>query len=99
MIAPLAKFIDWSAIQVRSLLMPPLDPQNPRLEQAIEFLKGPEFIPAESQPAPIEFKGPVHFQCTSPRPCEFAENSVVPGRIYRCLDRWREKPAIILLHG
>ena len=99
MIAPLAKFIDWSAIQVRSLLMPPLDGQNPRLEQAIEFLKGPEFIPAESQPAPIEFKGPVHFQFTSPRPCEFAENNVVPGRIYRCLDRWREKPAIILLHG
>ena len=55
MIAPLAKFIDWSAIQVLSLLESPPNAQGPRLEEALQFLKGPDFIPAESQPARVEF--------------------------------------------
>ena len=55
MIAALAKFIDWSTIQVLSLLEPPPNAQGPRLEEALEFLKGPDFIPAESQPARVKF--------------------------------------------
>jgi hypothetical protein len=48
MIAPLAKLIDWSAsqvvwgIRVKSLLKLG---RNPRLEEALQFLKGPNFIP------------------------------------------------------
>ena len=55
MIAPLARFIDWLAIQVLPMLCPRDDERNPRLEEALHFLKGPDFIPAESQPARVEF--------------------------------------------
>lgn len=102
MIAPLAKLIDWSAIQVLTMRTPPADGRSPRLEEALQFLKGPDFIPAESQPARVEFKpdeSGLHFRFPTPRPCDFAENNVVYGRLYRCADRWQERPAIVLLHG
>ena len=98
MIAPLAKLMDWSSIQVMTLMMPANAP-NPRLEEAVQFLKGPDFVPTESQPAQVEFHGPLHFRFPTPRPCEFAENNVVHGRLYRCPGRWQERPVIILLPG
>ena len=70
-----------------------------KLEEALEFLNGPDFIPAASDPARIEFDGPRHFTFPTPRPCEFAENNIVYGRLYRCAERWQERPAIILLDG
>ena len=60
MIAPLAKFIDWSALQVvfafwlRSVS---LSQSKWKLEEALEFLNGPDFIPAASAPAQMEFDG------------------------------------------
>jgi pimeloyl-ACP methyl ester carboxylesterase len=98
MIAPLAKFLDWASIQAATLMMPAND-LNSKLEEAIQFLKGPDFIPAESQPAEVEFDGPLHFRFPTPRPCEFAENNVVHGRLYRTSERWQERPVIILLPG
>jgi len=70
-----------------------------KLEEALEFLNGPDFIPAASDPAQIELDGPRHFKFSTPRPCEFAENNVVYGRLYRCAERWLERPVIILLDG
>ncbi len=102
MIEPLAKLIDWSVLQAVSMLMPRLDVRNPRLEEALDFLRGPDFIPAESQPAKVEFKAgksSLHFTFPTPRPSEFEENNIVPGRLYRCAGRWQERPVIILLHG
>jgi len=102
MIAPLAKFIDWSAIQAVSVMMPSDSMQHPRLEEALEFLKGPEFIPDESQPARLEFdpeESGMHFRFPSPRPGNCAENNIVHGRLYRCGERWQERPVVILLHG
>jgi pimeloyl-ACP methyl ester carboxylesterase len=98
MIAPLAKFIDWSAIQAVSLMMPTHD-SDARLEEAIRFLNGPDFIPTDSQPAQVEFDGSVHFRFPTPRPCDSPENNVVHGRLYRCSEPWQERPVIILLHG
>ena len=98
MIAPLAKLLDWSALQLMTLMMPSLE-HDPRLEEAIQFLKSPDSIPAVSEPAKIEFNGPVHFTFPTPRPCDFAENNVVHGRLYRCPERWQERPVIILLPG
>jgi pimeloyl-ACP methyl ester carboxylesterase len=129
MIAPLAKLMDWSSIQAAVLMMPAHD-LNSKLEEAIQFLNGPDFIPAESQPAqvlpgrgkspdlPIRFRlrrggsypdggatrtgqyaPDLHFTFPTPRPCEFAENNVVHGRLYRCAGRWQERPVIILLPG
>ena len=99
MIAPLAKFLDWSAIQAVTLMMPSDFTQPPRLEEALEFLKGPEFIPDDSQPAQVEFNGSLHFRFPTPRPCEFTENNVVHGRFYRSGEQWQERPVVILLHG
>jgi len=108
MIAPLAKFIDWSALQAVSL---PLElklrlgrgpsAQGPALdlEQALQFLSGPDFIPADSRPAPVQFDDALHFRFPTPRPCGFAKNNVVYGRLYRCGGRWQERPVILLLHG
>jgi pimeloyl-ACP methyl ester carboxylesterase len=99
MIAPLAKFLDWSAIQAVTLMMPPDCMQRPRLEEALKFLKGPEFVADDGQPAQVEFNGPRDFRFPTPRPCAFSENNVVHGRFYRCGERWQERPVVILLHG
>src|ERR1039458_6411002 len=95
MIAPLAKFLDWLAIQAVTVMGPPDSMQPPRLEEALEFLKGPEFIPGDSQPAQVEFNGPRDFCFPTPRPCEFTENNVVHGRFYRCHERWQAPPAVV----
>jgi dienelactone hydrolase len=102
MIAPLARFIDWSAVQALTVLELNNSGQNPRLEEALQFLKGPDFIPAESRPAQIVFSPDEtgrHFRFPTPRPGEFAENNVVYGRLYRCAGRWQDRPVIVLLPG
>lgn len=98
MIAPFAKLLDWSAIQYVALMMP-ANISNPRLEEAVQFLKEPDFIPAESQPAQVEFNGLLDLRFPSPRPGNYPENNIVHGRLYRCTGRWQERPVIILLHG
>jgi pimeloyl-ACP methyl ester carboxylesterase len=101
MIAPLAKFIDWSVLQMASAVFGLKHAPRPKwkLEEAIEFLNGPDFIPAASDPAQIEFDGPLHFKFPTPRPGEVEENNTVYGRLCRCAQRWQERPAIILLDG
>ena len=56
-------------------------------------------FPAASDPARIEFDGPRNFRFPTPRPCEVEENNIVYGRLYRCAERWQERPVIILLDG
>jgi acetyl esterase/lipase len=105
MIAPLAKLLDWLAIQLvwgrrtKSLLKLHNHSPNPKLEEALQFLKGPDFIPVESPPARLEFTDAQNFRFPTPRPGEFAENNVVYGRLYRWAERWQKRPVIILLHG
>ena len=98
MIAPLEQLIDWSSVQVMTLMMPAKEYEW-RLEEALRFLKGPDFVPTDSQPAQVEFNGPVHFRFPTPRRCDFSENNVVHGRLYRCADAWQERPVIVSLHG
>jgi len=69
-IAPLAKFIDWLFIQKTCRRMPPIDGRTLRLQEALQFLKGPDFIPAKSQPARVEFdpdKSGLHFRFPTTR--------------------------------
>ena len=101
MIAPLAKLMDWSALQVAAMLpsIRKCARDDSKLTEAIEFLNGPNFIPAESKPAELEFKSNIHFTFPSPRPCEFAENNIVHGRLYRRAKDWQKFPTLILLHG
>ncbi len=65
----------------------------------LEFLNGPDFFPAASDPARIEFDGRRHFRFPTLRPSEDEENNIVYGRLYRCAERWQERPVIILLDG
>ena len=101
MIAPLAKFIDWSALQAAAMLpsIRKCAKGDSKLTEAIEFLNGANFIPAESKPADPEFTSNIHFRFPSPRPSECAENNVVHGRLYRRAKDWQKFPTIILLHG
>jgi pimeloyl-ACP methyl ester carboxylesterase len=101
MIAPFAQFIDWCVLQVWavSISARKCDKGNSKLAEAIEFLNGPNFIPAESKPAELEFTSNIHFKFPSPRPCEFEENNVVHGRLYRRAKDWQKFPTLILLHG
>ena len=101
MIAPLAKLMDWSALQAVAMLpsIRKCARGDSKLTEAIEFLNGPNFIPAESKPAELEFKSKIHFTFPSPRPCEFAENNIVHGRLYTRAKDWQKFPTIILLHG
>jgi len=98
MLAPLAKFIDWSALQVvfafwlRSVSM-----SKWKLEEALEFLNGPDLIPVASDPARIEFDGPRDFKFSTPRPSDDEENDIVYGRLYRCAKHWQERPVMILV--
>jgi hypothetical protein len=101
MIAPIAKFIDWSVLQVAYAVigMRHAPKAEWKLEEALGFLNGPDFIPAASDPARIEFDGPRHFTFPTPRPGKVEENNIVYGRLDRCAERWQERPVIILLDG
>ena len=100
-IAPLAKFIDWYSLQVAALLpsIRKCARGDSELMEAVEFLNGPNFIPAESKPADLEFNSNMHFRFPSPRPCAFAENNIVHGRLYRRAKDWKRFQTMILLHG
>ena len=60
-IAPLAKFIDWYSLQVAALLpsIRKCARGDSKLTEAVAFLNGPDFIPAESEPAELEFKSKI----------------------------------------
>ncbi len=103
MIAPLAKSIDWLALQAFWMLrlksVRKWNIADLKLTEAIELLNGPDFLPVESKRAQVEFKSKVHFRFPTPRPCEFVENNVVYGRLYRRAKDWQKSPTLILLHG
>jgi pimeloyl-ACP methyl ester carboxylesterase len=101
MIAPLAKFIDWSALQMAYVVarLRHAPESKWRLAEALEFLNGPDFFSAASDPARLEFDRRRHFRFPTPRPSEDEENNIVYGRLYRCAERWQERPVIILLDG
>src|SRR4051794_31238150 len=98
MIAALAKFIDWSVLQLAYAVIGLRHAPRPKwkLEEALEFLNGPDFIPAASDPARVEFDGKRRFQFPTPLPGKFPENNIVYGRLDRCAQGWQERPAIIL---
>src|SRR3954470_17087221 len=108
MIAPLARLIDWSVLQIAHAMLPQFvrreaaNERELKLEQAVQLLNGPNFIPGESQPAQLDFVPGTsggRFRFPTPQPCGFAENNVVHGRLYRCAEAWQESPVIVLLHG
>jgi hypothetical protein len=63
-------------------LMMPAKEYDWRLEEALRFLKSPDFVPIGSQPAQVELNGPLHFRFPTPQPSEFPENNIVHGRLW-----------------
>jgi dienelactone hydrolase len=99
LIAPLSKLLDWVAIHLAAASMPETDGRGARLDEALQFTRSLDFIPAQSAPAKIEFAGGGEFRFPSPRPSPFPENNIVYGRLYQAAGPWQKRPAIILLHG
>ena len=99
MIPFLCQCIDRVAIHFAAARMPKPDGRDLHLDAAQRLLQNLDFSPAKMNPAAIEFAGPSNFRFASPRPTAHAVNNVVHGRLYRCDDRWRQKPVILLLHG
>jgi len=91
MIAPLAQFIDWYALQVAAMLpsFRKCAKGDSKLTEAIAFLNGPNFIPAESNPADLEFTSNIHFKFPSPhranlqRTTSFTDAFIVAEKIGR----------------
>jgi dienelactone hydrolase len=99
MIPFVCRWIDRTAIRFAAARMPMPDGRDLHLDEAQRLLQNPDFFPAETKPAAIEFDGPINFRFASPRPTAHAVNNVVHGRLYRCDDGWRQKPVVLLLHG
>src|SRR3989442_15846420 len=68
MIAALAEFIDWYALQAAAMLpsIRKCARGDSKLTEPIEFLNGPDFIPPKSRPAELEFTSKIHFIFPSP---------------------------------
>ena len=56
MIAPLAKFIDWSVLQPNSLHRPPFSGQDVGLEEVLKLVDGPDSIPSERRSHGLELE-------------------------------------------
>src|SRR5438552_2810050 len=47
----------------------------------------------------LTFTSETHFHFTSPIATPWPVNNLVSGRLFRCGANWRERPAVILVHG
>jgi dienelactone hydrolase len=97
--AALARLVDRAAIFLAAARMPQLDGRDQRLSEAQQLIASPDFIPAGVEAAKVQFTGPNQFQFATPLPGPFAQNNTVPGRFYRCAERWQERPTVLLPHG
>ncbi len=97
--ARLARLLDEIAIRAAASKMPKPDGNGGRLAEALELISSPDFVPAEIEPARVEFLGGNRFQFDTPHLTPWEKNNRVLGRLYRCGERWHEKPVIILSHG
>jgi len=99
MIAGLSKLIDWSAIHFAAVRMPRPDGRDQRLAEAQQRIASPDFFPAAVEAAKVQFSGADRLHFATPLPGVPEENNTVHGRLYRCAERWQERPTVLLLHG
>ena len=68
--------------------------------EAQQLLEGADFFCSGlAVPAEARFTSERDFCFHSPLATPWAENNIVPGKLHRAGKAWREKPAVILLHG
>jgi dienelactone hydrolase len=95
----LSQALDRLAVSFAAARMPLWDGRDLRLDDAERLLQNFHPRLEKSAPAKIEFDGNVRFRFPSPRPTPYSVNNIVPGRFFRCGDRWQTKPLVLLLHG
>jgi dienelactone hydrolase len=93
------QWLDRIAINHAAAHMPQPDGRDLHLDKAEALLQCLDLSLAETKSAAVEFDGSINFHYPTPLPTPHPVNNIVPGRFYRCDDRWREKPVILLLHG
>jgi len=71
----------------------------PHSQEARERLGAPDYLrPPTSKPL-VQFQGRTRFSFRSSIITPWPENNQVAGRLYRAGKNWRERPAVVLLHG
>jgi dienelactone hydrolase len=69
------------------------------LEEAAALVQSRDFLTAKCVTPELQFINDHDFHFASPEPSPFASNHRVFGRLYRSGLDWRERPAVILIHG
>ncbi len=69
------------------------------LVQAMEFLSQPTFFAPDVPAANVQIQASDRFEFASPISSGCTENDLVRGRFFPAAKEWRDKPAIILMHG
>lgn len=95
-------FCQWAdrlAINYAAACMAKPDGRDLHHAEAQALLQRPDFFPTESRPAELKFTAGTAFRFPSLRPSGDPVNDVVHGHLYRCDERWQEKPVVLLLHG
>jgi pimeloyl-ACP methyl ester carboxylesterase len=67
--------------------------------EAEELLSSPEFFDLSVGTPDLRFTDQKHFSFTSQIQTRWSVNNEVHGRLYRAGSDWRNRPAVILLHG
>jgi dienelactone hydrolase len=94
------KPLDWFSIQLARLSVHSGNGTDDHVTATQLLLDQPDFFcDFVEAPHDLHFVGDRDFTFSSPLPTPWRENNVVHGRFFRCRARWRDKPAIVLLHG
>ncbi len=94
------KPLDWFSIQLARLTVHSSDGTNEHVAAAQSLLDHPDlFCDFVEAPCDLRFVGKRKFTFSSPLTTPWSENNMVHGRLFRCGKHWRDRPAVILLHG
>jgi pimeloyl-ACP methyl ester carboxylesterase len=96
--APIVRFIDRAVIRVARLR---LENRVGKEGDPVEALTAeePVFFYDGRPPEHIDFSGKHEFSCDSPVPGVAPESHRIHGEFHRCGHGWRNRPAMIMLHG
>jgi dienelactone hydrolase len=99
MYSGLCRWIDRCVIRYAAAKLPKPAGAKARLEQAAAMVEQADFFYQGTEPAKVELLGGKDFRFASPIQTATPENNMVYGRISRCGKRWRQRPAVVLVHG
>jgi len=91
--------IDKWVIRSAAARLPRSTGADAHVEEARRLLESPDFFAENTPAATITFTGGKNFQFPSAVTTPATENNTVSGRISRCGKQWRNRPAMVLLHG